>query len=158
MLRSVFVIWQYSSEIITFAQNGTAQGFVKVQDMPHSPCSSTTLVPGHIVTNEHGFCNYFLFHFRVVFDVCAAADLEGKWGMRIGSTFAVRHLKTERNLIGSICLGFERLTCVLIQTNMIHIYNPFHISSSNAYYRNTVDAAGICYSLSLQRTSVLSNG
>lgn len=46
-------------------------------------------------------------------------DLEGKWGMRIESALAVRRVKTKGEFNGDIWLGFERLTCVPIQTKMV---------------------------------------
>jgi Xaa-Pro aminopeptidase len=46
-------------------------------------------------------------------------DLEGKWGMRIESALAVVRVKTKAEFNGDIWLGFERLTCVPIQTRMV---------------------------------------
>ena len=46
-------------------------------------------------------------------------DLEGKWGMRIESALAVTRVKTKGEFNGNIWLGFERLTCVPIQTRMV---------------------------------------
>lgn len=47
------------------------------------------------------------------------SDLQGKWGMRIESALAVRRVKTRGEFNGDIWLGFERLTCVPIQTRMV---------------------------------------
>jgi Xaa-Pro aminopeptidase len=47
------------------------------------------------------------------------ADLQGKWGMRIESALAVKRVRTKGEFNGDIWLGFERLTCVPIQTRMV---------------------------------------
>lgn len=39
--------------------------------------------------------------------------------MRIESALAVRRMRTRREFGGDIWLGFERLTCVPIQTKMV---------------------------------------
>jgi hypothetical protein len=46
-------------------------------------------------------------------------DNAGKWGMRIESSLVVRRVQTKRAFGGDIWLGFERLTCVPIQTRMV---------------------------------------
>jgi Xaa-Pro aminopeptidase len=46
-------------------------------------------------------------------------DNPGQWGMRIESALAVRRMRTKREFGGDIWLGFERLTCVPIQTKMV---------------------------------------
>ncbi|EGO00442.1 hypothetical protein SERLA73DRAFT_89439 [Serpula lacrymans var. lacrymans S7.3] len=84
--------------------HGTGHGFgsfLNVHEGPHGFSSSVPLVPGHVITNEPGFY------------------LEGKWGMRIESALAVRRVKTKGEFNGDIWLGFERLTCVPIQTRMV---------------------------------------
>jgi Xaa-Pro aminopeptidase len=48
------------------------------------------------------------------------SDNAGKWGMRIESSLIVRHVQTKRAFGGDIWLGFERLTCVPIQTRMVN--------------------------------------
>jgi Xaa-Pro aminopeptidase len=47
------------------------------------------------------------------------SDNPGQWGMRIESALAVRRMRTKREFGGDIWLGFERLTCVPIQTKMV---------------------------------------
>jgi len=84
--------------------HGTGHGFgafLSVHEGPHGFSSNIPLVPGHVITNEPGFY------------------LEGKWGMRIESALAVRKVKTRGEFNGDIWLGFERLTCVPIQTRMV---------------------------------------
>ena len=46
-------------------------------------------------------------------------DLPGKFGIRIESALVVRRVKTKHDFNGECWLGFERLTCVPIQTKMI---------------------------------------
>ncbi|KIJ60057.1 hypothetical protein HYDPIDRAFT_99513 [Hydnomerulius pinastri MD-312] len=84
--------------------HGTGHGFgsfLNVHEGPHGFSSGVPLVPGHVITNEPGFY------------------LEGKWGMRIESALAIRRVKTKGEFNGDIWLGFERLTCVPIQTRMV---------------------------------------
>lgn len=84
--------------------HGTGHGFgsfLTVHEGPQSFASNVALVPGHVITNEPGFY------------------LEGKWGMRIESALAVRRVKTKGEFNGNVWLGFERLTCVPIQTKMV---------------------------------------
>ncbi|KAG6333719.1 hypothetical protein ID866_5372 [Astraeus odoratus] len=84
--------------------HGTGHGFgsfLNVHEGPHGFASNVPLVPGHVITNEPGFY------------------LEGKWGMRIESALCVRRVKTKGEFSGDIWLGFERLTCVPIQTRMV---------------------------------------
>jgi len=84
--------------------HGTGHGFgsfLNVHEGPHSFSSHVPLVPGHVITNEPGFY------------------LEGKWGMRIESALAVVRVKTKAEFNGDIWLGFDRLTCVPIQTRMV---------------------------------------
>jgi Xaa-Pro aminopeptidase len=84
--------------------HGTGHGFgsfLNVHEGPQGFSSSVPLVPGHVITNEPGFYN------------------TGEWGMRIESALAVKRVKTKRHFNGDIWLGFERLTCVPIQTRMV---------------------------------------
>ncbi|KAH9915057.1 Creatinase/aminopeptidase [Epithele typhae] len=84
--------------------HGTGHGFgsfLNVHEGPQSFSSDTPLVPGHVITNEPGFYN------------------AGKWGMRIESALVVKRIKTRGNFNGDHWLGFERLTCVPIQTKMV---------------------------------------
>jgi len=84
--------------------HGTGHGFgsfLNVHEGPHGFSSHVPLLPGHVITNEPGFYN------------------EGNWGMRIESALAVTRVKTKGEFNGNIWLGFERLTCVPIQTKMV---------------------------------------
>jgi len=84
--------------------HGTGHGFgafLSVHEGPHSFASNVPLVPGHVITNEPGFY------------------LENKWGMRIESALVVRKVKTRGEFNGDVWLGFERFTCVPIQTRMV---------------------------------------
>lgn len=84
--------------------HGTGHGvgsFLNVHEGPHSFSSSVVLVPGHVITNEPGFYS------------------PGQWGIRIESALAVRRVRTKHEFNGECWLGFERLTCVPIQTKMI---------------------------------------
>ncbi|KAJ3492177.1 hypothetical protein NLJ89_g11269 [Agrocybe chaxingu] len=97
--------------------HGTGHGFgafLSVHEGPHSFSSNVALVPGHVITNEPGFY------------------LEGKWGMRIDGVSAgdVKHRvhvqrltqsawQTRGEFNGDVWLGFERFTCVPIQTKMV---------------------------------------
>ncbi|KAJ6526974.1 aminopeptidase-P [Mycena vulgaris] len=84
--------------------HGTGHGFgsfLTVHEGPQGFSSPVPLMPGHVITNEPGFYN------------------EGRWGMRIESALAVRRVQTRGEFNGPIWLGFERLTCVPIQTRMV---------------------------------------
>ncbi|KAI0369605.1 Creatinase/aminopeptidase [Pilatotrama ljubarskyi] len=84
--------------------HGTGHGvgsFLNVHEGPQSFSSDVPLLPGHVITNEPGFYN------------------AGKWGMRIESALVVRRVKTKGQFNGDVWLGFERLTCVPIQTKMV---------------------------------------
>ncbi|KAI0779249.1 Creatinase/aminopeptidase [Fomes fomentarius] len=84
--------------------HGTGHGFgsfLNVHEGPQSFSSDTVLVPGHVLTNEPGFYN------------------AGKWGMRIESALFVKRMQTKGQFNGDVWLGFERLTCVPIQTKMV---------------------------------------
>ncbi|KII92504.1 hypothetical protein PLICRDRAFT_50881 [Plicaturopsis crispa FD-325 SS-3] len=85
-------------------QHGTGHGFgsfLNVHEGPHSFSNSVPLLPGYVITNEPGFYK------------------AGHWGMRIESALAVRRVQTKEQFNGDIWLGFERLTCVPIQTRMV---------------------------------------
>ncbi|KAG5726736.1 hypothetical protein E4T56_gene11580, partial [Termitomyces sp. T112] len=85
-------------------QHGTGHGFgsfLTVHEGPHSFGNNVPLEPGYVITNEPGF-----YH-------------EGKWGIRIESALAVKRVKTRGEFNGNVWLGFERLTCVPIQTRMV---------------------------------------
>ncbi|THG97860.1 hypothetical protein EW026_g4233 [Hermanssonia centrifuga] len=84
--------------------HGTGHGFgsyLNVHEGPHGFSSQVPLVPGHVITNEPGYYK------------------EDAWGMRIESALFVKRIKTKGEFNGDIWLGFERLTCVPIQTKMI---------------------------------------
>ncbi|KAK7043106.1 hypothetical protein VNI00_008460 [Paramarasmius palmivorus] len=84
--------------------HGTGHGFgsfLTVHEGPQGFSSAVPLQVGHVVTNEPGYYK------------------EGKFGMRIESALAVRKFKTRGGFNGDVWLGFERLTCVPIQTRMV---------------------------------------
>ncbi|KXN85540.1 putative Xaa-Pro aminopeptidase P [Leucoagaricus sp. SymC.cos] len=84
--------------------HGTGHGFgsvLSVHEGDHGFNSLVPLVPGHVITNETGFY------------------IKGKWGVRIGSALIVRRVQTRHEFNGDVWLGFERLTCVPIQTRMV---------------------------------------
>ncbi|TFK24757.1 aminopeptidase-P [Coprinopsis marcescibilis] len=84
--------------------HGTGHGvgsFLTVHEGPHGFSSQVPLAPGHVVTNEPGFYS------------------KGEWGMRIESALVVQRVTTKGKFNGDIWLGFERLTCVPIQTKMV---------------------------------------
>jgi len=72
-----------------------------VHEGPQGFASDVPLVPGHVVTNEPGYYN------------------AGQWGIRIESALIVKRMRTKGSFNGDIWLGFERLTCVPIQTKMV---------------------------------------
>jgi hypothetical protein len=47
------------------------------------------------------------------------ADNAGRWGVRIESALLVRRVETKREFNPGTWLGFERITCVPIQTTMV---------------------------------------
>jgi len=84
--------------------HGTGHGvgsFLTVHEGPQGFASDVPLVPGHVVTNEPGYYN------------------AGQWGIRIESALIVKRMRTKGSFNGDIWLGFERLTCVPIQTKMV---------------------------------------
>lgn len=86
------------TSISRYLQHGTGHGvgsFLNVHEGPHGFSSSVPLEPGHVVTNEPGFCAFsaqlitqspFLTEYSI-------SDLEGRWGMRIESALIVRRVK-----------------------------------------------------------------
>ncbi|KAL6301281.1 Creatinase/aminopeptidase [Sparassis latifolia] len=84
--------------------HGTGHGvgaFLNVHEGPQGFSSTTPFVPGHVLTNEPGIYK------------------EGHWGMRIESALFVKKVRTKNERPGDTWLGFERLTCVPIQTRMV---------------------------------------
>ncbi|KZT04219.1 Creatinase/aminopeptidase [Laetiporus sulphureus 93-53] len=84
--------------------HGTGHGvgsYLTVHEGPHGFSSDVPLKPGHVITNEPGFYK------------------EGEWGIRIESALFVKPVTTRGEFNGAIWLGFERLTCVPIQTKMV---------------------------------------
>ncbi|KAH9932540.1 uncharacterized protein B0H18DRAFT_1083271 [Fomitopsis serialis] len=84
--------------------HGTGHGvgsFLTVHEGPQGFSSSVPLVQGHVVTNEPGYYK------------------EGQFGVRIESCLVVQRVKTKNQFNGNVWLGFERLTCVPIQTKMV---------------------------------------
>lgn len=53
------------------------------------------------------------------FLIYVSADLQGKWGIRISSTFVVKYVETKRNQNEDVSIAFRRLNCVPIQTRMV---------------------------------------
>ncbi|KAF9263733.1 Creatinase/aminopeptidase [Marasmius fiardii PR-910] len=83
--------------------HGTGHGFgsfLTVHEGPQGFNSAVPLTVGHVVTNEPGFYK------------------EGKFGIRIESALAVKRFRG-KGQSGDVWLGFERLTCVPIQTRMV---------------------------------------
>ena len=80
-------------------QHGTGHGFgsfLNVHEGPHGFSSNVSLVPGHVITNEPGFCeplNSCVFNVVGQRSLLLPTDLEGKWGMRIESALSVRRVK-----------------------------------------------------------------
>ncbi|KAH8810203.1 Creatinase aminopeptidase [Flagelloscypha sp. PMI_526] len=87
--------------------HGTGHGFgsfLTVHEGPHGFSSSIPLKPGHVITNEPGYYE------------------EGEWGIRIESALFVKEVHTKNSSSSTSTetwLGFERFTCVPIQTRMI---------------------------------------
>ncbi|TFK64848.1 aminopeptidase-P [Pluteus cervinus] len=84
--------------------HGTGHGFgsfLTVHEGQHSFSSRVPLKQGNVITNEPGYY------------------AEGNFGMRIESALLVKRVKTKHSFNGNIWLGFERLTCVPIQTKLI---------------------------------------
>jgi len=84
--------------------HGTGHGvgsFLNVHEGLHGFSSSVPLTRGHVLTNEPG---YYKAH---------------EFGIRIESVLVVRDVRTKRVDPEQSWLGFERLTCVPIQTRMV---------------------------------------
>ncbi|KAB5591306.1 X-Pro aminopeptidase [Ceratobasidium theobromae] len=84
--------------------HGTGHGFgsfLSVHEGPHGFGIDVPLEPGHVITNEPGFYK------------------EGSFGIRIESALGVKRVETKGQFGGDIWLGFERFTCVPIQTRMV---------------------------------------
>ncbi|KAG5340300.1 hypothetical protein C0989_002193 [Termitomyces sp. Mn162] len=106
--------------------HGTGHGFgsfLTVHEGPHSFGNNVPLEPGYVITNEPGFCEFRFFEAASLYEIPALNNLhtdhEGKWGIRIESALAVKRVKTRGEFNGNVWLGFERLTCVPIQTRMV---------------------------------------
>ncbi|KAH7339973.1 peptidase M24, structural domain-containing protein [Rhizoctonia solani] len=84
--------------------HGTGHGFgsfLSVHEGPHGFGIDVPLEVGHVITNEPGFYR------------------EGLFGVRIESALVVKRVETKGQFGGDIWLGFERFTCVPIQTRMV---------------------------------------
>ncbi|KAG8683987.1 hypothetical protein FRC08_013963, partial [Ceratobasidium sp. 394] len=84
--------------------HGTGHGFgsfLSVHEGPHGFGIDVPLEPGHVITNEPGFYK------------------EGSFGVRIESALVVKKVETRGQFGGDVWLGFERFTCVPIQTRMV---------------------------------------
>ncbi|CAE6517817.1 unnamed protein product [Rhizoctonia solani] len=84
--------------------HGTGHGFgsfLSVHEGPHGFGIDVPLEVGHVITNEPGFYK------------------EGMFGVRIESALVVKRVETKGQFGGDIWLGFERFTCVPIQTRMV---------------------------------------
>jgi len=84
--------------------HGTGHGFgsfLSVHEGPHGFSIDVPLEPGHVITNEPGFYK------------------EGSFGVRIESALVVKKVETRGQFGGDVWLGFERFTCVPIQTRMV---------------------------------------
>lgn len=88
-----------------------ARSHSAVRSLSYQDTSSLTSLVSVSVMSSH-----FFFSFSTNF---AIIDLQGKWGMRIESALVVKRVKTKGAFNGDIWLGFERLTCVPIQTRMV---------------------------------------
>lgn len=88
----------------------------------HGFNSNVPLMPGHVITNEPGFCTSLpssSLPLSLTPLLFLTIDIENKWGMRIESALVVKRVKTKYEFNGDVWLGFERLTCVPIQTRMV---------------------------------------
>jgi Xaa-Pro aminopeptidase len=81
-----------------YLQHGTGHGFgsfLNVHEGPHGFSSHIPLVPGHVITNEPGFCAFpaqLITQYPLLTE-SSVSDLEGRWGMRIESALVVRRVK-----------------------------------------------------------------
>ncbi|KAI9511197.1 Creatinase/aminopeptidase, partial [Russula earlei] len=84
--------------------HGTGHGvgsFLNVHEGLHGFSSSVPLTRGHVLTNEPGYYK------------------QDEFGVRIESVLVVRDVQTKHTEPDQSWLGFERLTCVPIQTRMV---------------------------------------
>ncbi|KAG8718751.1 hypothetical protein FRC09_012164 [Ceratobasidium sp. 395] len=84
--------------------HGTGHGFgsfLSVHEGPHGFGIDVPLEEGNVITNEPGFYK------------------EGSFGVRIESALVVKKVETRGQFGGDVWLGFERFTCVPIQTRMV---------------------------------------
>jgi len=84
--------------------HGTGHGvgsFLNVHEGLHGFSSNVPLTRGHVLTNEPGYYK------------------QGDFGVRIESVLVVRDVHTKHTDPDQGWLGFERLTCVPIQTRMV---------------------------------------
>ncbi|KDN37350.1 hypothetical protein RSAG8_10238, partial [Rhizoctonia solani AG-8 WAC10335] len=85
--------------------HGTGHGFgsfLSVHEGPHGFGIDVPLEVGHVITNEP-----------------VRDQKEGSFGVRIESALTVKRVETKGQFGGDIWLGFERFTCVPIQTRMV---------------------------------------
>ena len=105
-------------------QHGTGHGvgsFLIVHEGFHSFSSDVPLVPGHVISNEPGYCksNFLSVIFVALILYVKTIDKTGKFGIRIESVLLVRSVQTRHTDPDETWYGFERLTCVPIQTRMV---------------------------------------
>ncbi|KAG8682262.1 hypothetical protein FRC09_016888, partial [Ceratobasidium sp. 395] len=89
---------------VTVLSHGTGHGFgsfLSVHEGPHGFGIDVPLEEGNVITNEPGFYK------------------EGSFGVRIESALVVKKVETRGQFGGDVWLGFERFTCVPIQTRMV---------------------------------------
>ena len=99
-------------------EDGCGVGFPNMHEGPKSLFNNVTLVPGHVITNESGSCKSLLVYIEGSHR-SILLDMPGKFGIRIKSALTVRRVSVKSESDDSRLLGFERLTCVPIQTKMI---------------------------------------
>jgi len=99
-------------------ETGHGVGFLNVHEGLRSFSNNVTLVPGHVITNEPGFCESIFVYTEGGYR-SSPLDLPGKFGIRMKSALVVRRVAVKPEFGDGHWLGFERLTCVPIQTKMI---------------------------------------
>lgn len=78
--------------------HGTGHGvgsFLTVHEGPQSFSSHAVLQPGHVLTNEPGFCTSsreLIVRLRWLLTCYAYTDKKGHWGIRIESAMVVRRV------------------------------------------------------------------
>ena len=79
------------------------------------------LVPGHVLTNEPGYCksNSLYLIFAPLILCVKTIDKADDFGVRVESVLVVRSVQTKHTDPDETWYGFERLTCVPIQTRMV---------------------------------------